>query len=123
MTNRRSGFLILSGAIVATLAVWSIAATTGSLAPGSANVSTPPDEAVEVMATPPVATTVIHVTPPVPQIEGISADVARVLAARGFAQHASEADVAGELPPAVARVLVAEGVTLAVADTAPGGGP
>jgi hypothetical protein len=123
MTNRRSGFLILSGAIVAGLAVWSIAAGAQQRALDLANGSPPPAQTVEVADVPTVATTVIHVATPPPEITGITVEIARVLAARGFAQNAAESDVAAELPESVARVLVTEGVTLAVADTPPGGAP
>ncbi|MFQ5555446.1 MAG: hypothetical protein ACE5GC_08775 [Acidimicrobiia bacterium] len=113
MTDRRGTVLALTALVVTWTAGWLLLSRTETPPVPEASLS-PPTVVVSETAPP----TIVHLETPAPQVEGLTAVVSRVLAARGFAESVQPDAISEELPPSVVRLLIERGVALSVAEDA-----
>jgi len=72
-------------------------------------------------STPPV-TTVVVATVPELDVQELDPSILKVLQANGYAELATESQVAADLPPSVTRVLIDNGAVLTVVEEDPNPG-
>jgi hypothetical protein len=117
MADRSTSFVSLLAAVVV--------AVTG-LIPVVWLLSSPAEESVvdevavvETTATPPAATTVVVAPIPELDVSELDPSIVRVLQANGYAERRGEAELDGELPDAVTRLLIDRGAVLTVVEEGP----
>ena len=119
MAERPNSFVSLLAAVVVAVAglvpvIWILTS------PAQESVVTGEGVATTTTTSPEVTTVVVE-PPPVLEVEELDPSIVRVLQANGYAEFAGAPDMDGELPEAVARVLMDNNAVLTVVEPDPEG--